>query len=222
MPVLKFNQCDYDCRDKRDKRGSFRVYCRRVESECGKRVKDTKKKPWFRKEEHELTSFDFPGGVSQYLEHISAQPPHILLLEQYTDAFLYKKPIGSGPEVEAIIKNQWMNAIEKELSYGNPIPLPVLNQYQKLRVTTPKANSPLTQRIVVMRGGPGSRKLQTMAACLKQNNIEYVYQGEAATSGFGIAEITINEQDVPKARECGWRVSRKQWATRKGPISSGG
>lgn len=34
MPVLKFNQCDYDCHDKRDKRGSFRVYCRRVDPKC--------------------------------------------------------------------------------------------------------------------------------------------------------------------------------------------
>lgn len=33
MPILKFNKCDYDCRDIRDKRG--RVYCRRVDPKCG-------------------------------------------------------------------------------------------------------------------------------------------------------------------------------------------
>lgn len=34
MPVLKFNQCDYDCHDKKNKRGSFRVYCRKVDKTC--------------------------------------------------------------------------------------------------------------------------------------------------------------------------------------------
>ena len=34
MPVLKFDQCDYNCHDKKDKRGSFRVYCRRVDPKC--------------------------------------------------------------------------------------------------------------------------------------------------------------------------------------------
>jgi len=34
MPVLKFNQCDYSCDGKRDKRGGFRVYCQRVEKQC--------------------------------------------------------------------------------------------------------------------------------------------------------------------------------------------
>lgn len=33
MPVLKFNQCDYDCHGKRIKRG-FRVYCGKVDKTC--------------------------------------------------------------------------------------------------------------------------------------------------------------------------------------------
>jgi len=34
MPRLKFKNCDYDCNDMRDKRGTFRVYCRRVDKKC--------------------------------------------------------------------------------------------------------------------------------------------------------------------------------------------
>ena len=34
MPRLKFKNCDYDCDDMRDKRGTFRVYCRRVDKKC--------------------------------------------------------------------------------------------------------------------------------------------------------------------------------------------
>ena len=34
MPVLKFNQCDYDCHGKKDKRGSFRIYCGKVDKTC--------------------------------------------------------------------------------------------------------------------------------------------------------------------------------------------
>lgn len=34
MPVLKFNKCDYDCSERWDKRGNFRVYCRRLDKKC--------------------------------------------------------------------------------------------------------------------------------------------------------------------------------------------
>lgn len=36
MPVLKFNQCNYDCEGKSDKRGMLRVYCHRIDHKCGK------------------------------------------------------------------------------------------------------------------------------------------------------------------------------------------
>jgi len=34
MSTLKFNECNYSCDGKRDKRGSFRVYCRRIDPKC--------------------------------------------------------------------------------------------------------------------------------------------------------------------------------------------
>jgi len=34
MPVLKFNKCNYNCRDMKDKRGTFRVYCHRFDPKC--------------------------------------------------------------------------------------------------------------------------------------------------------------------------------------------
>lgn len=34
MPVLKFNQCDYNCRGKKDNRGTFRAYCGKVDKTC--------------------------------------------------------------------------------------------------------------------------------------------------------------------------------------------
>lgn len=58
MPVLKFNQCDYDCGGKKDKRGSFRVYCKRVDPKCSRLPREEKPKPTTTiiTQEHRMTS----------------------------------------------------------------------------------------------------------------------------------------------------------------------
>lgn len=65
MPVLKFDQCDYDCHDKQNKRGSFRVYCRRVDPKCGV-SRTTELEP---KAPQEVTApkFPYPPGPLPHL-----------------------------------------------------------------------------------------------------------------------------------------------------------
>lgn len=225
MPVLKFNQCDYDCGSKQNKRGSFRVYCRRVDPEC------------------KVESLIIPPSPAITPLPIKWKPKRFYKSQEYIGVKTKKEEHGewiestfiqrfqgkpySRAEWDTIMEysnerwNLLLDRIQKEAQAQNRNPV-ITETYAYTApkiVSIPKKQAEPQQRIV-MRGGPGTRKLQNMAACLKQNNIEYEYEGEAATSGFGVAEITINEQNVPKARECGWRVSRRQWATRTGPLKA--